>query len=188
MRRILYLLILLFLITACGTFENSTIYDHKVRYFSSTIINAERNVITLANQSVWEVDHLTTIVEMSPVLVVLEENINVGNMYVNNQKYGIRGGFTDDFFFKYGYLQIFQNYDPKTKTITLINNSKWQIPAEFAPFVERWLPGSEVIITEDEHFMINARKREKTPVRRIFSDKTRSKKIKRNLIKSKHSS
>jgi hypothetical protein len=168
-RKILTLVLFVLVATACGTFENATIYDRKVRYFSSTILSVDRTIVTLANQSVWEVDHLATIVNLSPVFVVLEENVNVGDMYIGNQKYRIHGGVTEDFFYRFGYLQIMKSYDPKKHIITLLNDSKWEVPVEFAKFIESWEPGSEVIITEDENFIINARKQEKVPTRRIYA-------------------
>ncbi len=154
-------------LSACSGFENSTIYDRKVRYFSSTILNAERNIITLANQTVWETDRYATLVNMSPVFVVLDENINAGDLFAGNSKYGIHGGLSEDFFYQYGYYQIMTKYDSVRHVITLLNNSEWEIPKEFSRFVQHWQNGSEVVITENEKFMINARRREKIPVRRI---------------------
>ncbi len=173
MKRLKYaVLALLLFATSCGTFESSTIYDRKVRYFSSTILNADRNVITLANQTVWSIDHLTTVVNLSPVFIVLDENINVGDMYIGNQKFRIHGGVAEDFFFQYGYLQIMKDYDSTHYVITLFNNSKWEIPKPFSKFVKKWQNGSEVVITENENYIINARRREKVPTRRLPEKKS----------------
>ncbi len=170
MKKVFFISIfIVFLANACATFENATIYDRKVRYFSSTILDAERNVIRLANQSVWQIDHLTAIVNLSPVFVVLEENINTGYLFVGNQKYGIHGGIAEDFFFQYGYLQIMKNYDSTKSVITLLNNSRWFVPPQFGKILKKWVNGSEVVITESENFIINARRREKVPVRRIYN-------------------
>ncbi len=165
-RGILFLLLIVAIIS-CSTFETSTIYDKRVRYFTSTILNADRDIITLQNNTVWQVDHLTTFANLSPVLVVLDENINVGDMYVGNQKYRIHGGMEEDFFYKNGYLQIMKDYDSTHYVIALLNNSKWEIPKAFSKAVKKWINGSEIVITEDEHFFINCRKQEKVPVRRI---------------------
>ncbi len=169
--KIFFLFVLPIFLISCSTFENSTIYDHPVRYFTSTIMNADRYFITLSNQTVWETDQLSTFANLSPVLIVLDENVNVGEMYVGNMKYKIHGGNSDDFFYRTGYLQIMQSYDSTKYVITLLNNTKWEIPKQFNQFVKKWAYGSEVIITEDKNFMINARRREQVPVRQIHLHK-----------------
>ncbi len=166
-KKITSFLLLIVVLISCSTFETSTIYDKRVRYFTSTILNTDRDIITLQNNSVWQVDHLTTFANLSPVFIVLDENINVGDMYVGNQKYRIHGGIDGDFFYKNGYLQIMSNYDSTSHIITLLNGSKWEIPKAFSKVVQSWENGSEIVITEDEHFFINCRKREKVPVRRM---------------------
>ncbi len=166
-KKIILFLLLIITVISCSTFETSTIYDKRVRYFASTILNAERDIISLQNNTVWQVDHLTTFANLSPVFVVLDENVNVGDLYVGNQKYRIHGGFDSDFFYKNGYLQIMKDYDSTRFVITLLNNTEWEIPKIFSNVVKKWINGSEIVITENENFFINCRKQEKVPVRKV---------------------
>ncbi|MBN1301204.1 MAG: hypothetical protein JW995_08290 [Melioribacteraceae bacterium] len=143
---------------------------NEVRYFTATILNIERNKITLSNGTEWNTDRLFIGVNLSEIIVVLDEIIDEGYFYFKDSKIGIRR--VSEVFFGYstGYLHNIKTLHNQGAVMELIDGSLWFVPLQNREMVNSWLTRTEVIITEDQKRIINPAKFEFIYTERLYTD------------------
>ncbi len=142
----------------------------EVRFFKATIHDVNRKVVTLANGSSWVTNRIIIAVNLTEVFFVLESLLDNGYMYLNGTKIRVSHnslGGTDDFRYQYGYLNFIKNFDKENGVVELSDGSLWIVYKDDEDEVSKWLSTREVIIPENERFMINPYKIKYVRVRKI---------------------
>gem|GEM_PF-5255516 len=145
----------------------------EVRFFKGTIHEVNRRVITLTDGSVWIANRIIIAVNLTEVFFVLESLVETGYMYLNGTKIRVSHSAvagTDNFRYQYGYLNYIQDYDKDNGIIKLSDGSLWIVYKEDEPEVEKWLSTREVVIPENEMYMINPFKIKSVRVKKIKTD------------------
>ncbi|NOX18145.1 MAG: hypothetical protein GXO87_07680 [Chlorobi bacterium] len=114
-------------------------------------------------------------VNLAEVMVVLEESVPVGYLYINNSKYNVSlidGAFK----INYGYLDQLTKVDTSANTFSLSNGTHWLTTPKNIRLINNWQSIPEVIISLDKTTIINPRKMEFANVVEITqSDSTKGK-------------
>jgi len=164
----------LFLFSCAGSGEINR-YNRNIRYFFNTIRSINRRVVTLSDGSTWKTNRLMIAVNLAEVMVVLEESVPVGYLYINNSKYNVSlidGAFK----INYGYLDQLTKVDTSANTFSLSNGTHWLTTPKNIRLINNWQSIPEVIISLDKTTIINPRKMEFANVVEITqSDSTKGK-------------
>ncbi len=142
----------------------------EVRFFKGTIHNVNRRVVTLADGSSWITNRIIIAVNLTEVFFVLESMLDNGYMYLNGTKIAVRHNAitgSDNFRYQYGYLNYIRNFDKKNGVIELSDGTLWAVYKDDEKEAGKWLSTREVVIPENEHFMINPYKIKQIRVRKI---------------------
>jgi len=157
-KSILLSIIAVFFLSCAGSGEINR-YNKNIRYFFSTIRSIDRQTVTLSDGSRWKTNRLMIAVNLAEVMVVLEESIPVGFLYINNTKYDIKlieGAFQVN----YGYLDQLTKVDTSANTFSLSNGTYWATTKDNIKMINRWQSTPEVIISLDKTTIINPKKME----------------------------
>ncbi len=142
----------------------------EVRFFKGTIHDVNRKVVTLTNGSSWITNRIIIAVNLTEVFFVLESLLDNGYMYLNGTKIPVKHNSisgSDDFRYQYGYLNCIKNFDSKNGVVELSDGSLWLVYKDDEPVVAKWLSTREVVIPENEMYMINPYKIKSIRVRKI---------------------
>lgn len=154
----LFLLIALFLFSCAGSGEINR-YNRNVRYFFSSIRNIDKKIVTLSDGTMWKTNRFLIAVNLSDVMVVLEESVPAGYLYINNSKYNV-SLLEGSFKINYGYLDQLTRVDTSENTFSLSNGTGWLTTAENIRMINEWQSIPEVVVSLDKTTIINPRKME----------------------------
>ena len=159
--RTIILLLMLVLITSCGSLQEAFNQNfRRVRFFVTSISNIERNKISFTNGTSWKTDRLFIGVNMSEVFVMLDETINRGWMYFKETQIGITQLEPDFFQYKEGSINFVKSFQNEGAVIELSDGSLWVVPVSQRELVSKWLVNTEIIVSDDNNYIINPEKME----------------------------
>lgn len=146
----------------------------EIKYFQSTIHNIDRNIITLVDGTKWKTYRFVIAVNMTEVFIVVNFLGN-GSAYINGTKYSISHiGGGEGFRYFYGYLNTLRSIDKNNNVIFLSDGTQWQIMNSGDIDISKWLLAPDVIISENENYLINPYKIELIRVKRIKENNSRT--------------
>jgi len=171
---LLFFIIAAFLFSCSGSGEINR-YNRNVRYFFNTIRNIDKRIVTLSDGSIWKANRYLVAVNLSEVMIVLEESVPSGYLYINNSKYDI-SLVSGAFKVNYGYLDQLTKVDTSENTFFLSNGTHWLTTKKNIAMINKWQSTPEVIISLDKTTIISPRKMQFAKVVEITtSDSTKGK-------------
>lgn len=159
-RRILIVLVL-GLIISCSSLQDALNQNfRRIRYFITSISNIERNIISFTNGTEWKTDRLFIGVNMSEVFVMLDETRNIGWMYFKETQIGISQTQPDFFQYKEGSINYIKSFQNEGAVLELADGSLWIVPVSQRDLVKKWLINAEIIVSDENNFLINPERME----------------------------
>lgn len=165
-------------ITCSGPAANQSFYKN-IRYYITTVRSVDNKIVTLSDGSRWKTNRFVITANLSDAMIVLEEYLDVGYLYVNNTQYSISSttSYSDDLMMtdlKYlgGYLDNVTSIDSINNRFELSNGTLWECGKTDMQKVKNWNTVPEVVISLQKELVINPREIE---VVRVIELKTENK-------------
>jgi len=137
-----------------------------VKYIQDTIVEINENTFSTLNGSKWTHLYSGYLLTMSDVLIILTDNDGNGNAYVDNSQFPVKniGKYLTH---KNGALNVVLESMGDGAVLEMADGSLWEIDSYDQYDTGYWLPPYEVILTNDEMYMINIKENKKIWISKI---------------------
>ena len=164
MKRVILLFILLSSQTSFA--QTLNLLFPEVHYAASRLMTVDENTFTITGGSRWIANRLVIAVNMSEVIIVVDDLNISGVAYFNGFEMNVRHG-GGEFFYNTGKFTSVIDIDTARSYIMLADSSLWKVASESRETVSNWLPPFNIILTESETAVINLHRLESAVIRKL---------------------
>jgi hypothetical protein len=91
---------------------------------------------------------------------MLDETRNIGWMYFKETQIGISQTQPDFFQYKEGSINYIKSFQNEGAVLELADGSLWIVPVSQRDLVKKWLINAEIIVSDENNFLINPERME----------------------------